>query len=79
LFAGVQYYDQFWQSQLTPRSTDYIDVSWDFHIAPGEAFTCEFIQDLIDALDIIQPEFAVEDIKLGKVIGAACMKMMKHA
>lgn len=78
-FAGVQYYDQFWRSQPTPGSTDYIDASWDFHVAPGGAFACEFIQDLIDALGVIQPEFAVADIELGEAIGAACMKAMEHA
>ena len=78
-FAGVQYYDQYWRLQPTPGSTDYIDASWDFQVGPGGAFACEFIHDLIDALGVIQPEFAIEDIELGEAIGAACTAAMDHA
>ena len=78
-FAGVQYYGQFWRLQPTPASTDYIDASWEFQVGPGGDFICGFIEDLVDALGVVEPEFAVEDVQLGKEIQAACMEAMDHA
>lgn len=72
-FAGVQYYDRYWRLAPNPGSTDYIDASWSFSTGPGGSFACEFIQDLIDALGVIQPEF------VGEAIGAACAEAMDHA
>lgn len=78
-FAGVQYYDPYWREAPNPGSSDYIDASWDFNTGPDGAFSCAFIQDLIEALGVIQPEFGVEAVELGSAIGAACTEAMEHA
>ena len=33
---------------------------------------CDFAQELIDALGLLQPEFAVKDVDLGAEIGLIC-------
>ena len=77
-FAGVQYYNQFWRLAPNPGSSDYIDAEWSFQAGPGGDFDCEFLSGLIDALGIIEPEFMVADIELGKAIDAVCTLAMEH-
>ena len=36
----------------------------------GGDFLCDFLKDLVEALILIQPEFAVGDIELGEELGA---------
>ena len=68
-----------WRPAPELGSTDYIDASWSFGTGPGGNFACEFIQGLVDALGVIAPEFAVQDIELGEAIGVACTAAMDHA
>ena len=70
-FAGVQYYDPYWRLAPEPGPSDFIDASWSFKVI-NSAFECEFIEGLMDALAVIQPEFTVEDVELGEAIAAAC-------
>lgn len=78
-FAGVQYFSPFWRDAAEPGSTDYIDAEWNFQVGPGGDFVCDIIQDLLDGLALIAPEFAVEDVELGSAIEAICQKVMDHA
>ncbi|KAF2237658.1 hypothetical protein EV356DRAFT_529984 [Viridothelium virens] len=76
-FAGVQYYNQWWQQH--PGSSSWLDASWEFKAGTSGDSTCEWIQDLISALGLIAPEFAVEDIPLAEAIGVLCTEAMDHA
>lgn len=71
-FAGVQYFDRYWRDQLNPGASDYLDVEFSFQVGPGGKFQCDFIQALTDALAVVEPEFAVEDVALGEELQAIC-------
>lgn len=71
-FAGVQYFDPYWRDQQTPGATDYLDVEFSFQVGPGGQFLCDYIGLLTDALAVVQPEFAVEDLELGEDLQALC-------
>lgn len=71
-FAGVNYYDPYWRVQASPGATDWIDARWSFHVGPGGDFACELLQDLVDAFAVVEPEFAVGDIELGKAVDVLC-------
>ena len=71
-FAGVQYFDPYWRDQKTPGASDYLDVEFSFQVGPGGQFLCDFIEALTDALAVVEPEFAVEDIELGEELQAIC-------
>ncbi|KAL9092836.1 MAG: hypothetical protein Q9165_004254 [Trypethelium subeluteriae] len=77
-FAGVQYYSEFWRTAPEPGSTDYIDASWEFETGPMDNFACDFLEELISALGIVQPEFAVGATRLAKAVDAVCEKAMSH-
>ena len=38
-----------------------------------------FINDLVDALGVVQLEFAVGDVDLGSAVDAVCKEAMDHA
>ncbi len=71
-FAGVQYFDPYWRDQPTPGASDYLDVEFSFQVGPGGQFLCDFIEALTDALAVVQPEFAIEDVELGEELQAIC-------
>ena len=71
-FAGVQYFDPYWRDQPTPGASDYLDVEFSFQVGPGGQFLCDFIEALTDALALVEPEFAVEDVELGEELQAIC-------
>ena len=71
-FAGVQYFNPFWRDQPTPGASDYLNVEFSFQVGPGGQFMCDFIGVLTDALAVVQPEFAVEDVELGEGLQAIC-------
>ena len=75
-FAGVNYYDPYWRVQASPGATDWIDARWSFHVGPGGDFACELLQDFVDAFAIVEPEFAVEDTKLGNAIDVLCKEIL---
>ena len=79
-FAGVQYYSKCWRTAENPSSTDYIDAEWNFEVSKQEkTLQCDFIAGLIDALAVVAPEFAVEDVELGEEIAVLCEESMEHA
>lgn len=82
-FAGVQYLPPYWKECDDPCKPEHdfmwLDTEWDFKVAPGAAFVCDFINGLIDGLAVIAPEFAVEDIELGEAVDAACKAAIEHA
>lgn len=41
-------------------------------MGPGGEFVCEFLGDLADALIVVAPEFAIEDVALGEEIRVTC-------
>lgn len=71
-FAGVQYFDPYWRDQPTPGASDYLNAEFSFQVGPGGQFMCDFIEALTDALAVVQPEFAVEDVELGEGLQAIC-------
>ncbi|KAI9850866.1 MAG: hypothetical protein M1838_004935 [Thelocarpon superellum] len=73
-FAGVQYFNPYWRLAPQPGASDFIDASWSFQVGPGGDFLCDFLADLTDALLVIEPEFAVEDVELGEEIQAVCQQ-----
>jgi len=78
-FAGVQYKPPFWRKAQDPATTVmWIDTEWDFHIPPGGDFDCAFIQDLIEGLAVIAPEFTAQEMQLGEAVGAFCEAAMEH-
>lgn len=70
-FAGVQYFSKFWRTAAQPGATDYLDANWAFEKSGGD-FACDFIEDLMDGLAIIAPQFVVEGVVLGDAIRALC-------
>ncbi|KAI9758154.1 MAG: hypothetical protein M4579_003187 [Chaenotheca gracillima] len=78
-FAGVNYYNPYWRAQPSPGATDYIDAHWTFETGPGGDFVCGLLEGLVDALAIVQPEFAVGDIELGEAIDVICEKEMSES
>ena len=58
--------------QASPGATDWIDARWSFHVGPGGDFACELLQELVDAFAVVEPEFAVGDIELGKAVDVLC-------
>ncbi|KAL9071734.1 MAG: hypothetical protein Q9161_003998 [Pseudevernia consocians] len=73
-YAGVQYFDPYWRDQQTPGASDYLDVTYSFQVGPGGQFLCDFIELLTDALAVVEPEFAVEDVELGEELQAICQE-----
>lgn len=71
-FAGVQYFGPHWHDHAEPGADDWIDASWHFHKPPGGGFDCAFLGQLIDALVVLAPEFAVDDIVLSEAVVAVC-------
>lgn len=71
-FAGAHYYSPYVNVDNIGTATDYIDAEFSFHKGPEADLDCDFINELIDGLALIQPEFAVEDVELGSAIGALC-------
>lgn len=71
-FAGVNYYDPYWREQPSPGATDWIDARGSFQVGPGGDFACELLQDLVAAFAVVEPEFAVGDVELGKAIDVLC-------
>ncbi len=75
----MQYKPPFWREAQDPATTDmWIDTEWDFHIPPGGDFDCAFIQDLIEGLAVIAPEFTAQEMQLGEAVGAFCEVAMEH-
>ncbi|KAI4123398.1 MAG: hypothetical protein LQ338_005279 [Usnochroma carphineum] len=74
-FAGVQYYGQFARLAPTLGATDYLDARWEFHAASSDKFDCAFLGELIDAMVVVAPEFALEDIGLGEAVSVSCETM----
>ncbi|TVY15049.1 hypothetical protein LARI1_G006716 [Lachnellula arida] len=70
-FAGVQYFSKFWRTAAQPGATDYLDANLAFEKSGGD-FACDFLTDLMDALVIVAPEFAEENVVLGENIKAIC-------
>ncbi|KAK3169721.1 hypothetical protein OEA41_009105 [Lepraria neglecta] len=78
-FAGVQYFPEYWgQAQDPENEFMWLDAEWDFVVPPSVQLTCEFIAGLVDALVLIAPEFAPEDVALGEEIDAACAEAMTY-
>ncbi len=76
-FAGVQYYPEYWRQAKDPENEFmWLDAEWDFKVPPGSDLTCEFLGALADALILVAPEFAPEDVALGEEINAACVEAM---
>lgn len=71
-FAGVQYYGEFASLAQTFGATDYMDARWEFHVASGDNFDCAFVGELIDAMAIMAPEFAIADIRLREAVTINC-------
>lgn len=69
--ALVNYYSPYWRLAPEPGATDFLEVQYDNDDAGGE-FVCEFLEVLVDALAVIEPEFAVGEVELGEAIGAMC-------
>lgn len=69
-FAGVQYFGQYYETR--PGATDYLDANLAFQSA-GEDFWCGFIDELMDDLAVIQPEFAFGEVEVQEEIQAICM------
>lgn len=82
-FAGVQYLPPYWKECDYPCKPEdnfmWLDAEWDFKVAPGGTFACDFINGLIDALAVVAPEFAIEDVELGSAIDALCKEAIDHA
>lgn len=57
----------------------WLDTEWDFDVALGAGFACDFINGLIDALAVVAPEFAIEDVELGTAFDAACKEAIQNA
>ena len=78
-FAGVQYFPEYWRQAQNPENEFmWLDAEWDFVVPPSAQLTCEFIAGLVDALVLIAPEFATEDVALGEEIDAACAEAMTY-
>ena len=71
-FAGVQYFNTFWWDQPTLGASDYLNAEFSFQVGSGRQFMCDFVGVLTDALALVQPEFAVEDVELGEELQAIC-------
>ena len=82
-FVGVQYLPPYWKECDDPCKPEdnfmWLDTEWDFKVAPGADFACDFINGLIDALVVVAPEFAIEDVELGEAIGATCKDAINNA
>lgn len=82
-FAGVQYLPPYWKECDEPCKPEnnfmWLDTEWDFKVASGAAFACDFINGLVDALAVVAPEFAIEDVELGAAIDAACKEAIHNA
>lgn len=76
-FVGINYFTPYWRLAAEPGATDFLDVRYNFNPIGGD-FLCDFIQDLIDGLAVVAPEFAVEDIELGEAIDAVCTSALSH-
>ena len=73
-FSRVQYFGQFWRDANTPNPEAELDVTWEFHVAPGLGFVCDFIEDLEVALDVVAPEFAIAELEVQPAMIAGCQK-----
>lgn len=71
-FAGVNYYDPYWREQPSPGAIDWIDERGSFQLGPGGDFACKLLQDLVDPFAVVEPEFAVGDVELGKAVDVLC-------
>ena len=71
-FAGAHYYSPFINVDNVDTGTDYIDVDYSFQAGESADLICDFVEDLIDGLALIAPEFEVGDIELGNVIDFFC-------
>jgi len=82
-FAGVQYLPPYWKECDYPCKPEnnfmWLDTEWDFDVALGAGFACDFINGLIDALAVVAPEFAIEDVELGTAFDAACKEAIQNA
>ena len=66
-FAASEYYSEY----ATTNATDLIYVHLELKIQGGD-YACDFLPELTDALALVAPEFAVEDVELGEAIEAVC-------
>ncbi|KAI1364908.1 hypothetical protein F5Y08DRAFT_339255 [Xylaria arbuscula] len=65
-FAAPQY--------IPPQADEsYIDTLFDFHVPPGGDFFCDLIEGAADALAVVLPEFAVDEIEVGEALDIICM------
>lgn len=73
-FYEADYYNPWWREAPEPGPTDFIHATIEFHTAPNSFndFVCEFIDLMIDALAVIEPEFAIEDLELEEGINIIC-------
>jgi hypothetical protein len=73
-FSRVQYFGQYWREANTPNPEAELDVTWEFQVAPGLDFVCDFIEDLEVALDVVAPEFAIAELEVQPAMIAGCQK-----
>ena len=71
-FAGVNYYGEYARLAQHEGATDWLDARWEFHVESGDKFDCEFLGELIDAMAVVQPEFAIADMSLGEAVSVTC-------
>ncbi|KAI9666691.1 MAG: hypothetical protein M1821_004627 [Bathelium mastoideum] len=72
-FAGVQYLS----GNPPDKITDFIDAEWAFKAYDGGDFDCGAALEGINAfLDIIAPEFAIEDTLVADALVAGCEEVM---
>ncbi|KAL9598718.1 MAG: hypothetical protein Q9179_003810 [Wetmoreana sp. 5 TL-2023] len=71
-FAGVNYYNPYWRDQPSPGATDWIDARWAFHKPPEGEFACDLLNLAVDALVLVEPEFAVGEVELREAIDVVC-------
>ncbi|KAI4138201.1 MAG: hypothetical protein L6R39_006911 [Caloplaca ligustica] len=71
-FAGVQYFGEYARLAPTLSATDYLDARWEFHAGGNDKFDCAFLGELIDAMVILAPEFALADLGLGEAVMVSC-------
>lgn len=71
-FYEGNYYNPWWREAPIPGPTDYIHAILEFHEGGSSTFDCSFFNDMLDALIIIAPEFALEDLELEAVVDGIC-------
>lgn len=67
-----QYWNPYWRQAPSPGATDYIAAELEFTVGADGHFICEMWEGLAEALTVIQPEFALEEIGLDEAIEFLC-------